>query len=175
MFSELVPEHFFRDPLIEQICSALVSEIDTEGLMGALYADTLAQALTLHLLRRYSSLSSTRNLSERGLFQAHLRLACDFIDDFLASDVQLSDLAALTGLSPAVFAKQFKRSTGLPPHRYLIQRRVERAKALLKDRRLSVAEVAQTVGFFDQSHLVRHFKGWVGVTPKDYRNSKLTN
>lgn len=173
--AELAPTPFFHDAFIEQVCLALVAELETGGLCGALYTDTLAQALTLHLLRHYSSLSSTADLPERGLSRRHLHLVQDFIRDYLATDISLGDLAHLTGLSPSTFAKGFKRSTGLPPHQYLIQRRVARAKELLSSAALSVAEVAQAVGFFDQSHLIRHFKYWVGMTPKDYRRSRLSN
>ena len=170
---ELVPQPFFRDPLIEQIGLALVDELESEGLLGNLYADTLGQALALHVLRHYSSLTTTKEVPGRGLSQRQLHLVCDYIGDHLPSEISLDDLAGLTGMSAAAFAKQFKRSTGLPPHQYLIQRRVERAKELLSSGNLGVAEVSQSVGFFDQSHLVRHFKSWVGVTPKAYRDSHL--
>lgn len=168
--AELAPTPIFRDPFIEQLCLALIRELHSGGLLGALYADTLAHALALHLLRHYSSLNSPPIPPDRGLTPRHLRLVCDFIGDHLDTDVGLADLAALTGMSPACFTRQFKRSTGLPPHQYLIHRRVERAKELLSGGGLSVAQVAQLVGFFDQSHLDRHFKYWVGVTPKDYRD-----
>jgi AraC family transcriptional regulator len=173
--AELVPRPFFRDPFIERLCLALVGELETGGLLGALYADTLAQALALHLLRHYSSLSKTKALPARGLSNQQLHLVRDFINNYFAHEVGLGELAALTGMSPSYFTKQFKLSTGLPPYQYLIQQRVERAKELLSGSELNVAEVSQAVGFFDQSHLVRHFKYWVGVTPKDYRESKLKN
>jgi AraC family transcriptional regulator len=172
---ELVPNAFFRDSFIEHVCLLLIRELESSGLLGTLYADTLAQALALHLLRHYSSLSTTKDLPERGLSQGQLRLVRDFINDCLGNEIRLEELAALTDMSPLCFTKQFKRSTGLPPHQYLIQQRVERAKELLSGGELSVAEVSQVVGFFDQSHLVRHFKYWVGVRPKDYRESKLKN
>jgi AraC family transcriptional regulator len=173
--AELLPIPFFRDPFIEQLCLALVAELETPGLLGSLYADTLAQVLALHLLRHYSSLNHTKDISERGLSQGQLRLVRDFINDYLGNEIRLEELAALTNSSPSHFTKQFKRSVGLPPHQYLIQQRIERAKELLSGKALNVAEVSQAVGFFDQSHLVRHFKYWVGVTPKDYRESKLKN
>ncbi len=170
---ELVPTPFFHDPLIEQLCLALVHELETDGLHGSLYADTMALALTVHLLRHYSSLSRVNDIHARGLSKQQLQRVHEFIGDFLAADVGLDELANLTGLSAASFAKQFKISTGLPPHQYLIRRRIERAKELLGSKELTVADVSQAVGFFDQSHLIRHFKHWVGVTPKDYRESRI--
>lgn len=118
---------------------------------------------------------SSEDLPERGLSRAQLHLVIDFINTYLSNEIRLEELAKLTNSSPTYFSKQFKRATGLPPRQYLIQQRLEKAKALLRGSELTVAEVSQVVGFFDQSHLVRCFKVWVGVTPKDYRESKLKN
>lgn len=170
---ELVPHSYFRDPFVEQVCLALVSELEAGGPLGALYADTLAQALSLHLLRHHSTVTVTRDPPSRGLSRRRLKLVIDFIDDYLATDLSIDNLAVLAGLSPAYFTRQFKAATGLPPHQYLIHRRVERAKELLIHGGLSVAEVAQAVGFFDQSHLNRHFKLLLKVSPGDVlKNSR---
>jgi AraC family transcriptional regulator len=115
---------------------------------------------------------SSSALTSRGLSHGQVRAVHDFIDDSLPTSISLNDLAALTGLSLSHFTKQFKRATGLPPYQYVIQQRVERAKVLLRDDTLNVAEVSQALGFFDQSHFVRHFKARVGVTPSDYREGK---
>ncbi len=122
-----------------------------------------------------SSLSTTKHLPNHGLSLGQLRLVFNFINDYLGNEIRLEELAALTHSSPSHFTKQFKHATGLPPHQYLIQQRVERAKELLGSGDIRIAEVSQVVGFFDQSHLVRHFKYWVGVTPRDYRDSRLKN
>ena len=134
------------------------------------YDQIIPKIETLH-----QDLGTAKHLSNRGLSQGQLRLVRDFINDYLGNEIKLEELAALTHLSPSHFTKQFKRSTGLPPHQYLIQQRIERAKELLSNAVLTIAEVSQVVGFFDQSHLVRHFKYWVGVTPRDYRDSRLKN
>jgi len=79
-------------------------------------------------------------------------------------------MAAVVGLNPYHFAKQFKRATGLPPHQYVIARRVERAKQLLQgDGDLTLAQVAARTGFSDQSQFCLHFKRLVGVTPGQFR------
>src|SRR5262249_60369278 len=75
-------------------------------------------------------------------------------------------------LSPYHFARRFKESTGLSPHRYIIARRIERAKELLRgEEDLSLGQVAARVGFWDQGHFTRHFKRLVGVTPRRFRRS----
>ncbi|MEM1392749.1 MAG: helix-turn-helix transcriptional regulator [Cyanobacteria bacterium P01_H01_bin.150] len=80
--------------------------------------------------------------------------------------MSLNELARLVQISPYHFTRQFKKSTALPPHQYIIRTRVERAKQLLKQGNLTIAQVAYVVGFSHQSHLNRHFKRLVGVTPK---------
>jgi AraC family transcriptional regulator len=84
----------------------------------------------------------------------------------------LEQMAALVSLSPYHFARQFKAATGLPPHQFLITRRVEQAQQILRGRgNLSLAEVAIGVGFSDQPQLCFHFKRIVGVTPGRFRAS----
>jgi AraC family transcriptional regulator len=99
-----------------------------------------------------------------------LRAVIDYIREHLDAELSLDHLAAVTHLSPYHFARLFKNSTGLPPHQYVVARRVERAKELLRQRDgLSLADVAVEVGFSSQSHFTRHFKRLVGVTPRRFQ------
>jgi AraC family transcriptional regulator len=101
-----------------------------------------------------------------------LRAVVEYIRAHLDARLTLGHLAGVARLSPCHFARLFKNSTGLPPHQYVIARRVERAKDLLRgEGRLPLAEVAAEVGFCSQSHLTRHFKRLVGVTPRRFRSS----
>jgi AraC family transcriptional regulator len=93
----------------------------------------------------------------------------DYVHDYLDQDLGLAEIAGVAHLSPCHFARLFKRSTGLPPHQYVIARRVERAQALLRAGGLTAGEVAVAVGFSDQAQLTRHFKRLVGVTPARFR------
>ena len=104
------------------------------------------------------------------LAKPKLRAVLEYIHEHLDAELCLDRLAGLAHLSPYHFARLFKNSTGLPPHQYVIARRIERAKELLREReRLPLAEVAAEVGFACQSHFTRHFKRLVGVTPKRFR------
>jgi AraC-like DNA-binding protein len=95
-----------------------------------------------------------------------------YIREHLHAAVTLRDLAAVAHLSPYHFARRFKESTGLPPRRYIIARRIERAQQLPRgEDDLSLAQVAARVGFSDQGHFARHFRRLVGVTPKRFRCS----
>lgn len=94
----------------------------------------------------------------------------EYLNTHYAHSISLEQLATLTNLKPLRLLRSFQRSIGLPPHAYLIQLRVTRAKALLKQG-LSIAEVACDTGFTDQSHLNRHFKRMMGITPKQYQQT----
>jgi AraC family transcriptional regulator len=103
------------------------------------------------------------------------RAVVAYIEGHLDASLTLEQLAAVARLSPYHFARQFKRATGLPPHQYVILRRVERAKHLLQaGTGLSLAEVAADAGFWDQSQFSSHFKRLVGVTPGQFRTPART-
>lgn len=170
--AELVWRFGVHDPLIEQIGLALLNELNTTNPLGRLYAESLTQTLSLHLLRHHSVLSNLRKPPSDGLAHRQLMLVLDYINEHLATDISLGLLAGLVGLSPAYFSRRFKLSMGIPPHQYLIQCRVERAKALLMQGELTVTEVAHLVGFADHSHLTRHFKRIYGVLPGEMRRQR---
>lgn len=104
-----------------------------------------------------------------GLSKSQLRRVNEHIDDRLCDDLRLGDLAALIGMSEFHFSRQFKRTTGLAPHQYLVRRRVERAKRLLRETDMPVAEVALNSGFAHQSHLSNWFRRAVRTSPARYR------
>jgi AraC-like DNA-binding protein len=107
-----------------------------------------------------------------GLPPATLRRLRDYVEAHLAENIELSMLASLAGLSIYHFAHQFKHSTGLTPHYYLIQKRVERAQRLLAESSLTLSEIALAAGFVDQSHFTRRFRQIVGVTPHEFRRAQ---
>jgi Transcriptional regulator containing an amidase domain and an AraC-type DNA-binding HTH domain len=93
------------------------------------------------------------------------------MDQHLTENIPLANLATLSGLAFHHFAHAFKDSMGVSPHRFLIERRVARARLLLADSHLSVAEVALMLGFADQSHFTEHFRRLTGITPARYRRN----
>jgi AraC family transcriptional regulator len=160
-----VPRFNVRDPLLEQLGSLLMAEVARGGSQGNLYAESLAQTLVLHLLRTSSTLSAIHPLPARAFTQGQLAKVRDYINDRLDQTIHLSELADVVALSSAHFSRRFKQSTGVAPYHYVIQCRVERANFLLRKGDKTLTEVAEAVGFADQSHLARHFKRIMGVSP----------
>jgi AraC family transcriptional regulator len=145
----------------------------TAGAAGdRLAAESLANVLAVHLIRHASAPRPAARRTYGALPQGKLRAVVGYIEGHLDAGLTLEQMAAAAHLSPCHFARRFKAATGLPPHQYVLARRVERAKQLLQqDRDLSLAEVAACAGFSDQSQFSHHFKRVVGVTPGQFRRS----
>jgi AraC family transcriptional regulator len=166
---ELIPQlNSLFDPLIQQIALALKTTLETDGIGSRLYAESMANALSIHLLLRYSSRDCKIQPYKGKLSQQQLKLIIDYIDSHLNEDLSLLELASIVQLSEYHFARLFKQTTGLAPHQYHIQCRIERTKQLLLHGDKTIVEIAQTVGFASQGHLNYHFKRLVGVTPKQF-------
>jgi len=90
---------------------------------------------------------------------------CDFIESHISEKISLDALSTMAGLSPHHFARAFQQSLGIPPHRYLLRRRLEHVELMLRDTQLPLSHIALAVGFSDQSHLNRHFRRLTGMSP----------
>lgn len=156
-----------NDPLVQQIGLALKAEIDDGAdLSSSLYAESLANALSAHLLRRYTVWKPTQRDSAALHSASTLYNVVDYIQDNLDQQLTLAELAFVANMSTYHFARTFKQFAGVTPHQYVLNVRIERAKSLLFQGKLSLSEIATRVGFFDQSHFTRAFKRLVGVTPQ---------
>jgi AraC family transcriptional regulator len=161
----------FADPTILHLAQLFKSEMLNGGLAGKLYTESLTNLLAVHLLRNYSGSAIASPLQDGSLDASRLSQVKDFIEEHLAENLSLADLASVVHISPFHFARAFKTATNQPPHRYITHRRMERAKMLLSVTRLPVAEVAYRVGFSNQSHFTAQFRKATGTTPKGYRDS----
>ena len=168
---ELVPCLGEMDPLIERLALGIREALGEADPTSATYADYLARAMAARLLRTHSSVF--RPVQPRpftgGLSQRQLSRAVDFIETNLGGPLPLQEIASASGLSPVHFARQFKRAVGLAPHQYVMRARVERAKRLLTQTDLAVAEIAFDCGFSHQEHLTRVFRQLSGTTPALFR------
>lgn len=150
-----------RDAQIEHIAWALDAAARAGHPSGLLYAESLGLALAIHLLGGYAASAP----GPRGLSGQQLRDVTAYIEDYLDQNLSLAVLAGVAGVSASHLKTLFRRSTGLPVHEYVIQRRVERAKVLLLRGELPASQVALDAGFAHQSHMARHMRRLLGVTP----------
>jgi AraC family transcriptional regulator len=157
------------DPELVRLGKAMLCGLEPEGLAGRLYVDAVATRLALHLLKHYSTVTVQDERPVAKLSRHKLQRAIDYIDANLRSDLALRDIAQALAMSPGHFAHAFRQSTGLSPHRYVLARRVERAKALLCETDLSITEIADRIGCASHSHFSVMFHRMTGRTPRDYR------
>lgn len=167
---EIVPSLGDHDLLIERLALGIQEAVRNSDTAGTVYADYLAQALAARLLRQHSTSAHINPLPQGGFTKLQLQRATDFMQAHLSNSLTLAELATATGLSPSHFARRFKVSTGLPPHQFLMQLRVERAKRMLRGG-TSIIEIALACGFTHQEHMTRIFRRAVGMTPAAYRRS----
>ena len=166
---ELMP-HFMneQDILTQGIFYALKQELECSKIGSNLLIDSLKNTLAIHLLRKYCTTQPKFLNYTDGLSKLKLKQVTDYINEHLHHDIKLIELAVIAQMSLYHFLRLFNQSMGVTPHQYILQRRIEKAKYLLQHTTLSIAEIAVSVGFCDQSHLTRYFKRIVGVTPKKY-------
>lgn len=164
---ELFPQFALADSLIRSIVLALQQELSNPGFGGQLYLDSLLMTLCTHLTRHYSIQKLTQTVASN-LSPTTLNLVREYVEAHLAEDLSLAQLAAIAKVSPNYFASQFKQSMGITPHQYVIQQRISKAKQLIIVRKGTISEIANSVGFADQSHFTRHFKRLIGTTPKKF-------
>jgi AraC family transcriptional regulator len=167
---ELLSRFHTRDLQIEHIAWALKNEMDNGYPCGRVYTDGLALALAAHLVRRHSSLSPHSGCVNGRMPLRKLKEVLLFVDDHLAEDLSLADIARVAGLSLSHLSALFRASVGMPVHQYVLRRKVERAAQLLRGSRLPISQVALESGFAHQSHLALHMRRIMGTTPKKLRS-----
>lgn len=168
----LVPRFAVSDPLLEQLALTIIAALEDGRAEDTLYIDTMASMIAVHLARRHSTRTvPERRLVRDGLTRQRVQRLLDYIEAHLGDDLRLSCMADEVELSPFYLARMFKAEIGKSPHQYVLERRVSRARELLRDTALPIAEVAVAVGFSSQSHLSTWFRRIVGVSPAAYRIS----
>lgn len=159
------------DPAMAAAIATISAEVDQAGLGGPLYVDAVARQLVILLLRRYAALSFRLKDEVGTLSAAQRRRVVDLIEAGLHDALDLRTLAVELGLGACTFARRFRRSFGVPPHAYIIERRLERARRLLAETGLLTKQVAAMCGFADQAHLTRQFARRFGAAPAAFRKS----
>lgn len=156
------------DPLLAAAITALADELARPAQRGSLYADAIADMMTLHLLRGTDTPAAPAT-SSGGLSRQQLRHTLELLESSVESGISLQALAGHAGLSRTYFAEAFQRTIGRSPHRYLTQRRIARAQTLLQHTGMPLSEIALQCGFSSQAHFSQSFRQHTGTTPGRYR------
>ena len=161
------------DEAITRIARSVVEEIAVEKVGHAVMLDALARQLVIHLLRSHMTVrkSARIELSRAGPVDRRLRLALEFMHDNFSRELALEEIASAAYLSEYHFARLFKQITGVTPHVYIANLRLERARRLLAETAFPIIEIAAMVGYQSQSHFTKIFKSVTGITPRAYREA----
>jgi AraC family transcriptional regulator len=165
------PPYAVSDPRVASLLFNMQDEIQAGCPTGKLYAEALSVALAEYLRRRYWRDRAPARGCGHALSPMQVNRVREYIRAHLASDIDLAELADQVNLSPHYFSTLFKRTFGLPPHHYVLRERIHEAQRLLAAGRLSISEVALSLGFSDQSHFSQAFRKMTGTTPKRYQSA----
>lgn len=161
----------FEDDQLRLLLSEIDRELVTNWSMGKLYGDILGMALALAVVKRYSNSNKVLQFAKGGLTKAKLNRVINHMHEYSQRDLRLGELADVAQISVYHFSRLFHESVGMPPHQYLTQIRIEKAKALLRVPRFNMAQIALETGFANSSHFGKSFRRVVGVTPSKYKES----
>lgn len=165
------PGHCFDDPVVSALTGVILPAFARPEASGRLFLDNVLIAMGHHVACKYGGMKNVETLCRGGLAKWQERRAKELLSASLTTDLSLSELASECGLSQRHFGRAFKKSVGLSPHRWLTTLRLERAKGLLADTKLSLTEIALDCGFADHSHFTRTFSTAVGCTPGAWRKA----
>ena len=167
-----------RTPLVEDdkvirfTVAALVEHYGAQNGIPHLLLSAAGRHVAAHLLARYST-DRHGELSPRRMADWQIKRVLDYMESHLEDDIGLGELAAVAGMRPHYFCRAFRLSLGVPPYRFLINRRIERAKLLLSSTDTSVTGIGLSLGFANNAHFSTTFRRTVGRSPVAYRKLSL--
>lgn len=171
--ADITPRFAIFDPLLEQLALAVIAALRGGDRHDSLYVESLAQMIAVHMVRMYSNCARPRGNHLPAIANWKMRRLREYIEEHLDGDLTLAALAREAGVSPLYLPRAFKNAFGQSPHQYVLARRIERAKDLLRNAELTVADVSAATGFSSQSHLSDWFARAVGITPAAYRRQTI--
>jgi AraC family transcriptional regulator len=167
---EIIPQFLVQDPVIQGVATRLASEAQSGSSSERLYAESACEFLAHHLIHSYSTLSAPPPRVSGGLPGRRLKLILDYIEENLAQPIALRQLSELVGISARHFERAFRQATGIPPHAYVLKKRVARAQdLLLNEPGMAIDEIAVRTGFSSSSHLSSAFRRQTGCSPTAFR------
>src|SRR5260221_962448 len=167
---EIIPQFLSHDPVIQGVATRLALEALSGSPPERLYAESACEFLAHHMIHSYSTLSAPPPRAFGGLPARRLKLILDYIEENLAQPIALRQLGELAGIGIRHFERAFRQAIGVPPHAYVVRKRVARAQnLLLGEPGLAIEEIAVRAGFSSSSHLSSMFRRQTGYTPTEFR------
>lgn len=160
----------FYDDQLRLLLTEMEREITSGSATGPLYGDLLSLSLSIALIRKYGRTPITPTPRKGGISRPSLNRVLEYIAANLHSTIGLEDLSSVAGLSLFHFARAFRQSMGVTPHQYLLQRRIDTAKTLLRAPGSNLEAIASATGFSDASHLSKAFRRQTGTTPRAWQH-----
>ena len=167
---ELLVQMNWRDPMLSHAAEQVSRAVTIVDPLTRLQTDIFRRLVLVRMADKWSARQQPRTVNRGGLSPGALARACERMLDDMNRSVGLADLAATAGVSEGHFLRGFKQSTGMTPHRWLVARRIDRARTLLADRKLTLTDVALAVGYGSQSAFGYVFRRETGHTPSAYRS-----
>ena len=159
----------FADPRLRGLVTAVHAEMVAGFPNGRLFLDSVEQAIAVALINGHAVGHRPVQIHRGGLGSARLRKIKELVDANMDDDLSLDEMAQSVELSTAHFARMFRKSTGETPHQFVLRQKIERAKAMLRDRATRVLDVAVACGFKTQQHFAQVFREVCGASPTEYR------
>jgi len=167
---ELLWQPLKRDRVVESVMTGLALHAQKGSPSGQLYAESGCEFLAHHIIHSYSSLSKPAPQSSGGLPGGRLKSVLEYVEASLAQPISLRQLAQVAGVSARHFERAFRQALGMPPHTYVLERRVAAARELLlSEPALSIEHIAARAGFSSASHLAAAFHRLIGCSPTTFR------
>lgn len=163
---------FAQDALLTQLFCTTLGQSNWQDPLGQLALDSATQTALIHTLQHYSQRHLPTLRPTGGLPAWQLKRVVEFIEQHLNQPIALTEMAEVTGLSEYHFARMFKQAKGTPPHRYVLHRRLNKARELLNETSLNMTEIALRCGFGSSSHFSNRFRAVTGVSPTVYRSQR---
>jgi AraC family transcriptional regulator len=172
---ELCAYRKFADPRLSALVAAVNAERVAGFASGRLFLDSIEQALAVALVNTYAVRRPSQRIYRGGLTPIRLRKVVELVHAEMDGDLRLEELADAAGLSITHFSQMFRESTGQSPHQFVLRRRIDRAKELLRAAKMRVLDVALACGFKSQQHFARVFRSVCGASPTEYRQEAANN
>ncbi|WP_426232634.1 helix-turn-helix domain-containing protein [Pararhizobium sp. DWP3-4] len=160
-----------KDIVLANLARALIPALERPEEASALFVDQMTTAIGTYLVQRYGGRRNATPIRVRTLSRAHEDLAKSILLEKIEGDISIAEVAEACNLSRGYFIRAFRETTGMTPYQWLLSERIDRARGMLRTSNASLAEVAITCGFADQSHFTRVFSTVVGATPGAWRRS----